>query len=170
MTRTIPRLVAIDTQILIFSLRLPTGDAEQDDLMCRSKRLMRDMLKAETRVMISMITLSEYLVKIPQAQKMQVAQDLASSYEIALFNIRAAVLAADLVPFGKQLVDGDRDVIMADTKIIASIAAAKCPRVYTHDTGSKFAQICHHAGLEVRGLPAQSEFVYDTEDDSAEAI
>ncbi len=157
-----PRRVAIDTQILIYSLKQETGDPDEDDFTLRSKELIRDLLKADSRIVMSMITLAEFLVKTPEPRRFQTAQQLGANYELVPFGIRAAVIASGLVPFGKQLVSGDRDVIMADTKIIASIAAAGCQHIYTHDLGSKFSQISAHAGLQVHGLPSQMLLPFQT--------
>ncbi len=143
---------AIDTQILIFALRTKFKDDDQKQLAARSRELLKMLHDTSTPIVLSLISVGEYLVGVEERRRAMVGQELVERFRIAPYNLRAAVVAAGLVPEAKKLVDGDRQLLMADCKIVGSIVTYPCKVFYTHD--AKLRKLAEPV-LNVHGLPPQ---------------
>lgn len=139
--------VGIDTDLLIQSyLSASDLDAYTDPeardsqrlFALYAKRLIEDIRVRKTPLLISSITVAEYLVKIPAPQHGQSIRELQELFTIVNFNLRSASIAADLVAKAKTRHksarrNNDRMIVSADTKIIASLIAAGAKTIYFHD-------------------------------------
>ena len=138
--------VGIDTNILIYALQDPTklkkADRKQGERNRRyAERLFRRLHSEKRRIMISVITVAEYLVKVPEAQHSDMIRAFEDEFTIAPFNRQAASFAARIVASTKESkkavrVTGGRPVIMADTKIVASLIAADAREIFFGDAGA----------------------------------
>jgi hypothetical protein len=151
------QVVGIDTQILVFAHKQSFACEEQEQLSNRAKRLMKDLISENCRILISMITVGEYLAGVDETDRPRIGQELMERYLVAPYNLRAAIVASRLTPMVKQLVNNDRQVLFADAKIVGSIAAFPCNVFYTHDLHSKMSKIAQSAIKDVRPLPPQLE-------------
>ncbi len=157
MTATQGRIVGIDSNILIYAFASPGLPSDQD-LMERAGWLLDALFDQKATVCVSVVSIAEYLVKIPLSQHSQMIRKLESRFTIAPFNLRAASVAADLVAKSKNNAhvtrrDGDRPCLMADTKIAASLFAAGIRELYAND--SRILDLAKISGLSVQGLLLQ---------------
>lgn len=148
-------MVGIDTQLLIHAYRENHATPEEEANHAKASALIRTLIRNRIQICISAITVAEYLTGIPQDRHAARVNDLSETYLIATFNMRASVIAASMVAYAKTIVSGDRQVVMADTKIVASLLANNCRRFETMD--EKLAKIAQHAGMQVNSVPVQLE-------------
>lgn len=129
--------VGIDSDILIHAYHQTKND--QDDISERARRLLDWLFDQKRPVYLSVISIGEFLVKVPIGKHARTIQKLEERFRIAPFNLKAASLAADLVSKSKNnpaivRVDGDRPCLMADIKIVASLLATGSVRqIYGND-------------------------------------
>lgn len=159
-------LHGIDTNLLIYALY--KGESANDDLSIRAKSLTRHLWDIKHEIAISVISLSEYLVKIDPEHHVSTTREIESYFRIAPFNARAAQIAAELFPHAKRLNSGpnkrERTVMSADVKIIASLVAAGVYDIHSND--ERFLKI---ANLIARGhalLDSYSLFDDQLDDDA----
>ncbi len=132
-------MVGIDSMILIHAYREQFATDDLKEWNVRAKSLLDKLFKLEILVCISTITVGEFLAGIPEAEHTSMVNHFNETFTVAPYNLRAAMIAARLVPVAKLLVSGDRPVLFADTKIIGSLIAQGCKRVETFD--NKFSKI-----------------------------
>jgi len=152
--------VGIDTQILIFAHKEVFVDKDQEQFALRAKRLIKTLLDENSRIVISMITIGEYLAGEAEHDRPKIGQELMERYQVAPYNLRACLYSAKLTPMIKKLVENDRQVLFADAKIVGSLAAYPCSVLYTYDLASKMAKIAQSLQLEVKSLPGQFEMPF----------
>ena len=138
-----PPLVGFDTMMLIYAFRDKPCSVEGAKHTRLAKSLVQELTISGSRICISIITVAEYLVKVEASRRHQMLQFFEKQFEIAPFNLQAAQITADLVPFAKTLVNLDRPVVMADTKIAGSLIARRCPVIYTADEKFKKIALSH---------------------------
>lgn len=168
--------IGIDTNILIYeSLNekklLAIDDKEQRNEKVlqhrRARRLLRRCHEEKRPVMLSIISVGEYLVKVENSQRDEMAKRLDRRFVIAPYNRQAAIFAARIVESTKNpkkavRIVGGRPVVMADAKIIASLIAAEASLVYLHDGGAiKMAS----GFIPAKPLPEHSDDLFDFGED-----
>lgn len=144
------RVVGIDTQILIHAYRTSFKSTEEQVIASRSRRLLADILQSESMICISSITLGEFLAGVNANVVTKTANEIQKNFQIAQYNTHAAIVNAQLTPFIKPLASGDRKVLSADSKILASIIAASCNQFFTFD--AKFLKLAQASKL-IRAFP-----------------
>lgn len=149
-------MLGIDTMILIHAYRsvFTTDQQKQDHEKC--KAILKQLLKDNVAVCISTISVCEFMVKIPLSDRASMLNHLEDSFTIAPFNVRAAMIAACLVEDAKQLGNGqsgDRPILLADSKIIATLEAHGCGRIETFD--QRFAKLAQKRFKHVNSLQIQ---------------
>ncbi len=100
-----PKIVGIDTQILIFAHKERFADKEQEQFALRAKRLLKNLMDEKTRIVVSMITIGEYLAGVAEHDRPKIGQEMMERYLVAPYNLRACVLSAKLTPMIKKLVN-----------------------------------------------------------------
>ncbi|MCY2977449.1 MAG: PIN domain-containing protein [Planctomycetota bacterium] len=151
-------MLAIETNILMHAYREKFENDEQRDWHRRAHALLKQLARDEVTVCVSVISVSEYLVGIAESDRPRVATQLAETFTIAPFNIRAGIIAAGLVKTAKSMLTGvryERPVLFADTKIIGSLVAHGCTRCETFDEG--FAKLAATVMKKVNQLQIQPD-------------
>ena len=118
-------MIAIDSMILMHAYRDKFATAELKDWHRKSRALLNQLFKDEVVVCVSTISICEFLVGIPESEHTSMVNHFNETFTVAPFNLRAAIIAATLVPNAKKLISGDRTVVYADTKIIGMARSEK---------------------------------------------
>ena len=143
--------VGIDTNILIYAeksesqLRSISIRAERDQariFSTYSLRLLARLRDEGHPLLLSSVSLGEYLVPVKPALHAEVIREVAKLFTIVDYNQRAASLAARIVAetprTGRTMREnGGRPVVMADTKLIASLIAGGARTIYFNDRRAK---------------------------------
>jgi predicted nucleic acid-binding protein len=136
--------VGIDSQILIYAGIVPSKHRNVDPKTAehlkepryRARRLLDQILAKET-IVLPMVAITEILVPVPEHKKGAVINVLSKRFICPPFEMQAAVIASDLwrrykeLPADEQY--GDRDVMRADTMIVATAKAVGATAFYSHD-------------------------------------
>jgi hypothetical protein len=97
------------------------------------------LFERNATVYLSIVTVAEFLVKVPLGSHAKTIQKLEERFRIAQFNLKAASMAADFVARSREnpgivRIQGDRPCLMADIKIVASIfATGVVKKFYAND-------------------------------------
>jgi predicted nucleic acid-binding protein len=161
MTESNKSPVGIDTNILIYATRSQsqllaiTDVAKRDECRKLSRYAIRliDRLRNEEKpILLSTISLGEYLVKVKASDHSRVTKELESLFSIVGYSQKAASKAAEMaactsLPKRAAREQGDRMVVAADTKIMASLIAAGATTIYLNDKracqlGKQFVNTC----------------------------
>jgi predicted nucleic acid-binding protein len=145
-----PRLVCLDTQMLIWGIQ-EHATSGQEDLIDRAKALLKQLVQEKNQFIIPSIVLSEFLIRMP-GDVQQTLNDLAHhQFQIVPFDVSAAmhfsrIWQANVDPVVKTGVyDGtktSRHELKADILIIATAVARKATCIYSCDRNhmKRFAQ------------------------------
>ena len=108
-------IVGLDTQVLIWAF-CERDQPDIADLINCSKSIFKFLKKQEARIVISTVTVAEYLVGIDVREHVRTIKILEKHFTIAPFNTRAAMTCAPLFLPSKTLVNEDytRKVLSAD--------------------------------------------------------
>lgn len=156
-----PIKAGIDTNVLIHALVDPNEKVtgQKAMLVKRSKWLLRELVSERCEIYVSIISLAEYLVRVSEDRHDQTIQAMETQFRIAPFNFRAARECSVLVTEAKRILRsdgsrqvGERSILMADSKIIASLVAANVDRIYTHD----------RKAMEIANIRVKAELVPET--------
>ena len=148
------RLVAIDSQILVWGIR-KEGNEEQKK---RTGWLFQELDESKAQVIVPAVALSEYLTKVQPNEQRDVIATLAARFIIAPFDVECAALAAQLFSQGRGIVKGKtrggRSTLRADALIIATAAVHGAEAFYSGDAiCRKMASLVPR--LEVLDVPKQ---------------
>jgi len=132
-------VIGIDSMVLVYAGVVPRKSSETsttlNELSLRAKMLLH--MKKDDTIVLPMVAVSEVLVPLPSAQKGLFAAKLSGKFLLAPFDMRAAVIAADLWVQHKSLPTDlrykRRSVLKSDAMIIATAKAAGATEFYTHD-------------------------------------
>ena len=146
-------IVAIDSQTLVWAVR-KQGTAEE---LVRAKWLFEELEVANAQVLIPTVVIAEYLVPTDKKHHPSIIEAVNRRFLIKPFDIECASLAAELFKVGKPMrVQGQplgREVLRADTLIIATAKVHKAKIFYTDDASCrKLANTI----MDARPLPSQS--------------
>lgn len=141
------RPVGIDTDILIQAYRRgsdfrmyhdPNERKQQQRFAICADGLITSLRRDERPIYLSVITLAEFLHKVPTRNHVQVTQDLERVFTIIEFNRQSASKAAEIAEARfkaarKRSPEKTRVAIKADIKIIANLIASGVEEIYFHD-------------------------------------
>jgi len=106
-----------------------------EELSLRAKVLLHT--KKSEMIVLPTIAMSEVLVPVPQSKRGLLAAKLSDRFLFAPFDMRAAVIAAELWTQHKKLPTDlqykKRHVLKSDVMIIATAKSAGATEFYTHD-------------------------------------
>jgi predicted nucleic acid-binding protein len=143
-------VLAIDTMVLIWGLE----SSGSRDLLKRTNWLFTELDRAKARVLVSSISVAEFLVRVPPELHPRTLAELSSRFDIAAFDARCAPLAAALRAGARekgQPAPGDRRVVSSDAMIVASVKFAGATRLYSADEGCR--RMADAAGLRGLDIP-----------------
>jgi predicted nucleic acid-binding protein len=165
-SRSDERLVAIDSQVLVWGVR---NQGSQKQLQ-RAQWLFQGLEQEEAQIVVPAVALSEFLTAVGPKDQENVVTTLTARFIIAPFDVKCAALAARLFSEGKGVVKrgkpGGRSTLRADALIIASAALSGARTFYSGDAKCrKLAQ--RVSQLTVHDLPTipPTLFEYADEDD-----
>jgi hypothetical protein len=136
---------------------------EFDDLRVRAKLLFERLDPEKDTVIVPMVVLSEILVPLSEAERLAVVGKLLEIFTICPFDLPAAMIAADLVaqhnklPADQQY--NERQVMRADTMVVASAKASGATDFYCHD---KKCRGLAALVMTAHDLPTGGETMLDT--------
>lgn len=158
--------VALDTPVLVWALPWPSKTkATQDEVVMRQRArlLLRDLVKVDAKIIVPSIVASEYLIGVPADKRGQVLSEISSRFFCASFDILASEWAAKLWHQARALPKEEqpqqRQVIRADTMIVASAKVAGAKHFYSHDAFCR--KVAEYAGMAARDLPTHPENLYE---------
>ncbi len=131
------RLVAIDSQILVWGIR-KEGTEEQKK---RANWLFQSLEEEDSQIVVPAVALSEYLTRVDSDNHKNVIASLTVRFIISPFDVKCAALAARLFADGRGLIKkgtkGSRAVLRADAMIIASAASHGARHFYSGDAACR---------------------------------
>lgn len=127
-------VVAIDSMTLVWGVR-KDGTEEQRN---RARYLFQKLEEEDdAQIVVPAIVVAEYLVPVAEANRARVASALSERFRIVPFDVRSAALASRLFetfkPSRATGTPGARDLLKADTMIVASAKTAGAQVFYTDD-------------------------------------
>jgi predicted nucleic acid-binding protein len=125
------------------------------------KKKMKSANGEGFKLVVSTITLAEYLVGVEPSRHAKVTDQFNEWFLLKPFDAQAASIAARLwkdAPTTLRKQYGLRSVFAADVKIIATAKAAGAERFYSHD---KHCRLLASAVMDARDLPSHSEDLFD---------
>jgi predicted nucleic acid-binding protein len=141
-------LVFLDTHILIWSIK-EEATLGQEQMIPKAKKLLDDILKSQSRAVISSIVVSEFLTNIPSSSMLANLQKIQETFMVVPFDVKSALMCAKiwqenqdskLISDLKELGVSNRK-LKADCMIVASAVAYKANCIYSHDKYfKKFAE------------------------------
>lgn len=153
------KYVGIDSVLLCHAYRDKNLNDQCKLNQKRARGTIRAVKDAKLKPCISIISVAEFLVRVPAEMKTQMLTMLSEEFMIVPFNKHAAVIASGLVDDAKRLVDNtrpnDRAVLFGDTKILASLLAFGCNRFETMD--EKFTTLARKICGDVNTFSPQPE-------------
>jgi predicted nucleic acid-binding protein len=152
-----PYIVGIDTQSLVWAVRRQGTASELD----RAKWLFEELQIAKAQVLIPTIVVAEYLVPADKKTHASIIEAINRRFLIKPFDVECASLAAELFKVGKPMrqagVPFGREVLRADTLIIATAKVHKAKVFYTDD---KDCRELAATVLDARPLPVNSPHLF----------
>jgi predicted nucleic acid-binding protein len=142
----------IDTMVLIWWVRRQSTQG-QENMIQRAHWLMEDLEQQCANVMVSSISVAEFLRGSTAAQQAEQMAIIEEVFLPAPFDQRAALTLAARSPAARGIKEYvDRTVAFkADQMIVASAAANKVNILYSHDVGMR--KLATAFGIEARDLP-----------------
>lgn len=132
------------------------------ELSVRSKVLLQQIERDKQTLILSAVTVSEFLVGISAERMPSVSAEIHKRFIVAPFDSVAANIAADLWQRHSKLKASEqtkRRLLKADALIVASAKSAGCQVFYSHD--KKCRRLADLANMESRDLPTHSENLFD---------
>lgn len=152
-----PYIVAIDTQTLIFAVSRE-GTPEQ---LQRAEWLFEELEAENAQVLVPTIVVAEYLVPVEKRYHAATIEAIHRRFLVKPFDVECASLAAELFNIGKPLrksnVHMGREVLRADTLIIATARVHKAKVLYSDDDTCR--KLANHV-IEARPLPINSPHLF----------
>jgi len=146
------KLVAIDTQILIWGVR-GQGEEWQRE---QAQWLFEELDENNAQVVVPSIVVAEYLTHVADTHRGSVLAALSDRFIIAPFDAECVVEAARLYELGDTMrprgKEGSRHVLRADANIIATARCKQAAILYTAD--EKCRKLASKV-MNARGLPDQ---------------
>lgn len=145
-------IVAIDTMIMIWGVR----KKGEKDKITRATWLFDELSDKRAQVILPSVSLAEYLAASDPSKYSDIVAPLSTRFFIAPFDVQCAGLAAKLFRKGKEEremdVEDSRNMLKADSLIVATAAVHGASMLYSHDAQCR--QLASHAGrLRAADLP-----------------
>jgi predicted nucleic acid-binding protein len=162
-------MICIDTCILIWAIREHVQPG-REDMIPRSKALIKDYADRSIQIMIPSIVLAEYLAEFDEQDQVVHRKIIADNFFIVPFD-NAAAWEAGLL-YDKARVKAvkangtPKQCVHADLKIIATAIAAKATHIFT-DNVKDFTSLANgkilvgEVPLEPTQLSGQSRGLFD---------
>ncbi len=152
-------IVVVDTNVLVWWVR-EVATPGQEDLIQRARWLFEAMATEDTELMITSITLAEFLAGAEPTQRSGLRREVETAFIVQPFDARAAERSAELRHLGRTLDhdDGRRPILKADVLIVASSRAGGAQRRSSHDAGLR--SLAAKAGLDARDLPTSGPYLF----------
>jgi predicted nucleic acid-binding protein len=134
---SVPAIAGIDTMVLIYAGIVPAKKTSKvaPDLSLRAKLLLH-MLR-DSIVILPAIAVSELLIPVPASKKGVLVAELQTKFLCPPFDLQAAAIASELWAKHKKLPKDSqykqRQVLRADSMIIATCKASGATAFYSHD-------------------------------------
>ncbi len=154
------KIVAIDTNVLILGVAR-REEQQHRELHDRARILFRTLEEQRVRVVISAVTVAEFLAGVPTANHSSLLGVLTKRFMCATLDVQAAAIAADIwqrhrkLPAQQQI---SRQLLKADSLIIASLKSANAELIYSHD--SRLRKLAGLVGMDARDLPTHHENMF----------
>jgi len=125
----------------------------QSDMIVRSQWLMESLEQQKATVMISTVSLAEFLRGSSPHQQAEQAAFLQQAFVVMGFDMLSAIVAAELYPNVASMDDYEkrRTALKADIQIVATACAAKATVFYSHDAACR--KLAKAGGIDARDLP-----------------
>lgn len=150
-------IVAIDTNVLIWGVRRH-GPA---DKLERARWLFEAFERDGATIVLSAISVSEYLTAIPTEDHGKVLVELQRLFDIRPFDAQCVSVAASLFQHGKaglsKGVAAARQTLRADAMIVATVLSSGASKFYSNDDGCR--RLATRVGLVAEDLPAMPEYL-----------
>ncbi len=129
--------VTLDTHVLIWAVKNHCTPG-QEPMLEKARKLLKYLHEQKEDVVLTAITVSEYLVGADDTTAATELQLLQQDFPILPFNTKAAKIAARLFrdreqTLGRAVQPGERTIILADTKIVATALSHNVGRIYSND-------------------------------------
>jgi predicted nucleic acid-binding protein len=152
-----PYIVGIDTQTLVWAVRRQ-GLPEQLE---RAKWLFEELGAEQAQVLVPTVVVSEYLIPADKRSHASIIEAINRRFLVKPYDVECASLAAELFKIGKPLrpagVPMGREVLRADTMIIATAKVHKAKTFYSNDADCR--KLASHV-MDARDLPLNSPYLY----------
>lgn len=129
-------MIGIDSMVLIYAGIVPSANSAVDKELRISAKMLLHMHQADA-IVLPTIAISELLVPVDISRHGLLIAKLSEMFICRAFDLHAASIAADLWAKHKRLPPNDqykqRQVLRADSMIVASAKAAGADVFYTHD-------------------------------------
>lgn len=131
-------MICFDTMTVIWGVQ-GTAKESQSYLVARTKRYIKYLGEKNEKIMIPAPALTEYLLHFEPAEQVKQRQIIERNFIVPAFDIRACVLAAELLGntelIQKIIADGDTDKIKVrtDAQIIATAIVNQSEKIISHD-------------------------------------
>ena len=146
-----PRVVAIDSQILVWGIR-KKGPQERCD---QARWLFQELEDEDAQIIVPSVVLAEFLTKVEDANRLAVVSAVSGRFRVVPFDIKAAALAAELFVAGRAArtmkKTGSRNCLKADSMIVASAKVHGARTFYTDD--GDCLKLAKRAGIVGERLP-----------------
>jgi predicted nucleic acid-binding protein len=135
-TKPAPRIVAVDSQTLVWGVRRDGTDEQKQ----RAKWLFDALDAEDAQIIVPSVVVAEYLTPISPEKHDAVIASISGRFLIAPFDVLCASLAAELFQIGKPLREMGaqapdcRKCLRADTLIIATAKVKGATVLYCGDT------------------------------------
>lgn len=155
-------MIAIDSMLLVYAQWVPAkpGDVAADivELRIRSKLLLNKYAKEDDPpIILPLVALSELLIPVSIDQHPSLIAKLSERFMLAPFDLPATAIAANLWTQARTkatVTYGSRQVLRADTMIIASAKSAGAREFYTNDENCrKLASLV----MDAKELPCEDD-------------
>ena len=148
-------VLCLDSNIVIWGF-LPNGKTETEQKMKKKvSAFLQKCFNEKIKFAISIISLSEFFVQIPENEKTHFLEIFQKNFIILDFNLAAAMQAASIFheQYGKMKRSyyESRGILRQDIQILATILAFGKLKLITEDYG--FQKLAANYGIPVSGIP-----------------
>jgi len=135
----------------------------QANMIHRAQWLMESLERQDATVLISTVSLAEFLRGSSPRQQQEQAAFLQKAFVVKGFDILSALVAAELYPKAAAVEDYEkkRTALKADIQIVDTAIAAKANVLYSHDSACR--RLAQVGGIEARDLPEIAPTLFHTE-------
>ncbi len=154
------RTAFIDTMILVWWIR-QEASAGQEEMIKRAQWLMTNLEEEKTDIMVSTVTVAEFLRGSPKHQQQAQASIIEETFICMPFDKRSAYMAAEHFEKIRSLREYEKrkTVLKADQMIAATALANRADVLYSHD--EPLRRLAGRMGLKAADLPDTPPSLFD---------